>query len=65
MHSQAEPGNKTNFIATAGFYPDDIRLFAVQIGIHPGIVVGRLQNDGHIKPSWYNGLRVRFEWKMK
>lgn len=37
-----------------------VRDFAGAIGIHPGIVVGRLQHDGSIKPSWMNDLRVSF-----
>ena len=51
------------FIKNNRFYPDDIQLFADRIGIDPGIVVGRLQNDGFLKPSWHNRLRMRFEWK--
>ena len=35
--------------------------FAQTIGIHPGIVVGRLQHDGIIQPSWLNGLKVSFK----
>ncbi|PRC94043.1 ImmA/IrrE family metallo-endopeptidase [Solimicrobium silvestre] len=34
--------------------------FANSIGIHPGIVVGRLQHDGIIDPSWMNDLRMSF-----
>ncbi len=37
--------------------------FASAIGIHPGIVVGRLQHDGLIEPSWMNDLRVSFKIK--
>ncbi|WP_124946646.1 ImmA/IrrE family metallo-endopeptidase, partial [Sulfurirhabdus autotrophica] len=36
--------------------------FAEKIGIHPGIVVGRLQHDGLIDPSWMNDLRVSFRF---
>lgn len=32
--------------------------FAQQLGIHPGIVVGRLQHDRFIEPSWFNDLKV-------
>lgn len=34
--------------------------FAQRQGIHPGIVVGRLQHDGVILPSWLNDLKARF-----
>jgi len=37
-----------------------VREFAGTIGIHPGIVVGRLQHDGLIEPSWMNDLRESF-----
>lgn len=36
--------------------------FAGRIGIHPGIVVGRLQHDGLIEPSWMNDLKDTFRW---
>lgn len=38
--------------------------FAEKIGIHPGIVVGRLQHDGLIEPSWMNDLRVSFRFNV-
>jgi len=34
-----------------------VSLFAERLGIHPGIVVGRLQHDGLIPPSWMNELK--------
>lgn len=34
--------------------------FACHLGIHPGIVVGRLQHDGIIHPSWMNDLKDSF-----
>lgn len=37
--------------------------FARQIGVHPGIVVGRLQHDGLIDPSWMNDLKISFRFK--
>ena len=37
--------------------------FALQIGVHPGIVVGRLQHDGLIDPSWMNDLKQSFRFK--
>lgn len=40
-----------------------VREFAQQIGIHPGIVVGRLQHDGFIARSWMNDLRVSFRFE--
>lgn len=40
-----------------------VDVFARQIGIHPGIVVGRLQHDGLIEPSWMNDLKQSFRFK--
>lgn len=37
--------------------------FAKRIGIHPGIVIGRLQHDKVIAPTWMNGLKVSFRFK--
>ena len=37
--------------------------FARRIAIHPGIVVGRLQHDGLIEPSWMNELKASFCFK--
>jgi len=57
------PGNYKAFLEAGRFFTEDIKSFAKQVGIHPGIVVGRLQKEGHVKPSWHNGLRIRFKWK--
>jgi HTH-type transcriptional regulator / antitoxin HigA len=39
-----------------------IRPFANRIGIHPGIVAGRLQFEKRLRRDWGNKLRVRYEW---
>jgi Zn-dependent peptidase ImmA (M78 family) len=39
-----------------------IRRFAREIGIHPGIVVGRLQNDHEVPYSYGNNLKPRYNW---
>ncbi|MFI0357275.1 HigA family addiction module antitoxin [Actinomadura sp. 9N407] len=36
---------------------DEVRLFAMEIGIAPGIVVGRMQRDGHLGYSVGNKLK--------
>ncbi len=36
--------------------------FAARIGVHPGIVVGRLQHDKLIEPSWMNDLKQSFKF---
>jgi HTH-type transcriptional regulator/antitoxin HigA len=39
--------------------------FANHIGIHPGIVVGRLQHEELIEPSWMNDLKQRFQFNAE
>ena len=51
------------FLKASRLFGEDIERFAKQVGIPPGIVVRRLQKEGHIRPSWHNGLRRRFKWK--
>lgn len=51
------------FLNAGNYYPNDIQHFADHLGIAPGIVVGRLQNDCRIEPSWHNDLREHFEWR--
>ena len=49
------------FIEKGRFYKTDITAFAESIGLHPGIVAGRLQHDKRIEPSWHNDLKERWE----
>jgi len=56
------PGAYEAFLKASRFFAVDIERFTRQVGISTGNVVGRLQREGHIKPSWHNGLRMRFEW---
>jgi addiction module HigA family antidote len=57
------PGQKLkSFLATSRLSKDAIRGFASEIGITPGIVVGRLQHDGFLPASHCNDLKTRLEW---
>ena len=38
-----------------------VKNFSEEIGIHAGIIVGRLQHDKVIEPSWMNDLKVSFQ----
>lgn len=40
----------------------EIRHFADEIGIHPGIVVGRMQKEGIIGWGSLNNLKQRYDW---
>jgi HTH-type transcriptional regulator/antitoxin HigA len=42
---------------------DRIKGFAQEIGISPGIIVGRLQHDNFLSHKNGNRLKVRFVWK--
>ena len=42
---------------------EDVLDFASQIGIAPGIVVGRLQKDKKIRYSHLNGLKLPLSWE--
>jgi hypothetical protein len=41
-----------------------VEEFAASIGIDPGIVVGRLQNDGKLARNSFNDLKLRYVWKI-
>ena len=41
------------------FYRERVLAFAEDIGVHPGIVVGRLQHDGHIPYTHFRNLLDR------
>ncbi len=50
------------FIVAGQFTAEAITRFAVSVGIHPGIVVGRLQHEGRVPHrTFLNGLRERWD----
>jgi HTH-type transcriptional regulator/antitoxin HigA len=52
----------TKFISKFDYTPASIKMFADSIGIHPGIVTGRLQHDKHLTHLQHH-YRVRYKWK--
>ena len=42
----------------------EIEAFAREIGIAPGIVVGRLQHDGKLPMNVGNKLKRRLQWSL-
>ncbi len=50
------------FIGRGLFDADSIRVFVHEVGVDAGIVVGRLQHENILQPSWKNNLRTRYEW---
>lgn len=56
------PKKWSAFIGRKSFYSKDIRIFARDVGVDVGIVVGRLQREKFLRPQWHNSLRTRYEW---
>jgi len=56
------PDKWAGFVASRAWSPLRVREFAELLGIHPGIVVGRLQHEGLIPYAKLNELRSRFVW---
>ncbi len=51
-----------DFVSRIGFCKSVIQEFAKEIGIHPGIVVGRLQHERRIPYPNLNGLKMKLKW---
>lgn len=56
------PKQYRQFIQSGRYSKATIQKFASEIGIAPGIIVGRLQHDDIILHSFCNDLKKRFEW---
>jgi len=52
-----------SFVRRDRFTTDAVRSFASEIQVSTGIVVGRLQHDGHLPQSHLNGLKRKLDWK--
>lgn len=50
-------------LGTLGYKADRIEAFSADIGIAPGIVVGRLQNDGLLPRTHLNRLKIQYRWE--
>jgi len=53
----------SRFISGRRFSRAAICAFAADLNIAPGILVGRLQHEGHLPHSFCNDLKCRLEWK--
>jgi HTH-type transcriptional regulator / antitoxin HigA len=56
------PGKQYCRLENLPFREAAIRDFAREIGVSPGIVVGRLQHDGLLPFSHLNALKARYNW---
>lgn len=55
-------GEYSTFTKTYDFSIKSIENFSQEIGIHPGIITGRLQHDG-LLPYTQHPCRIRYKWK--
>lgn len=56
------PAEYRGFVSFGDVSEQGVRQFAASMRIAPGIVVGRLQHDGHIPLSHFNRLKRRYRW---
>jgi hypothetical protein len=56
------PDQLKSFLRATSFTPAHIKEFAAELGIAPGIVVGRLQHDRHLPHSYCNDLKRKLKW---
>ena len=56
------PDDYRRFLGAGSYSKASIEAFAAEIGIDSGVVVGRLQHDGHLSHDRCNALRTRFTW---
>lgn len=56
------PADYTAFVQSGDFSESSVRAFAQTQGLAPGIVVGRLQRDGHLDPSHLVQLKKPINW---
>ena len=52
------------FVKASAYNEKEVRLFAEQQGVAPGIVVARLQHEKRLRWNRLNDLKVRFQWSQ-
>lgn len=52
------------FVSLGTLTKASVEDFALDIGVHPGIVVGRLQHENVIPRNWFNDLKQRYVWHL-
>jgi len=56
------PSAWASFVATQTWSHVGVAQFAQRLGIHPEIIVGRMQHEKVIPPNFLNDMRRRFMW---
>ena len=59
------PDELSGFLRKKEFTNESISAFAEQIGVGPGIVVGRLQHDNFLRPHQGNSFKQRLKWSTE
>ncbi len=59
------PSDYAVFVESSNLGLDAVREFAKQINVAPGLVVGRLQHDGHLAPNKLNSLKQPIKWQVR
>ena len=59
------PKEKAKILCNLPLTSSAVEAFADEIGVAPGIVVGRMQHEGYLPMSHLNGLKVRYRWKTE
>lgn len=57
------PPDKAQYLVGLRKTKADVRNFADKLGLHAGIVVGRLQHEKLIDVTWMNDLKTSFQFK--
>jgi addiction module HigA family antidote len=57
------PPHQANRLQFLGADKGNVIAYADELGIHPGIVVGRMQHEGLLSHTHLNKLKTRFEWE--
>jgi HTH-type transcriptional regulator/antitoxin HigA len=56
------PPAAANSLAALACNRQAVTAFADSVGVHPGIVVGRMQHDKLLEVTWLNDLKVSFRF---
>lgn len=56
------PGEWRRIAGRSRYSKQEIIAFAAEVGVAPGIVVGRLQHEGHLPYNHCNDLKLRLKW---
>ena len=59
------PKDKAKTLCDLALTRSAVEIFAGEIGVAPGIVVGRMQHEGYLPMNYLNGLKVRYRWKTE